>query len=70
MANLTIEKIQEKVAEGQPFYVNAAFNVLHDPYIVPAEFYEMFPLDEIELPENFGALEERFLRDWAKEVNV
>jgi arylsulfatase A-like enzyme len=30
----------------------------------------MFPLDEIELPKNFGALEERFLRDWAKEVNV
>jgi arylsulfatase A-like enzyme len=70
LANLTIEKIQEKVAAGQPFYVNAAFNVPHDPYIVPAEYYAVFPLDEIELPKNFGALEERFLRDWAKEVNV
>lgn len=30
----------------------------------------MFPLDEIELPANFGALEERFLHDWAKQVNI
>jgi arylsulfatase A-like enzyme len=70
IADRAIETIQQKVAAGQPFYVNAAFNVPHDPYVVPAEYYEQFPLDEIELPANFEALEERFLHDWARQVNL
>ena len=70
LADRVIETIEKKAAEGQPFFVNAAFNVPHDPYIVPAEYYELFPLDEIELPANFDALEERFIRDWGRQVNV
>jgi arylsulfatase A-like enzyme len=70
IADRAIDIIKTKTEAGQPFYLNAAFNVPHDPYIAPAEYYNMFPLDEIKLPSNSDAIEERFLNDWAKQVNV
>jgi arylsulfatase A-like enzyme len=70
IADRAIEIIESKTAAGQPFYLNAAFNVPHDPYIVPKEYYDLFPIEEIELPDNFNALEDRFKHDWARQVNL
>lgn len=70
VANKAIATIQKHAEVKQPFMINCAFNVPHDPYIVPKKYYDMFPLDEIEMPPNAEAIHKRFKRDWAREVNV
>jgi arylsulfatase A-like enzyme len=70
VANRAIATIQKHAEARQPFMINCAFNVPHDPYLVPEMYYDMFPLDEIELPANEEAIHKRFTRDWAREVNV
>jgi arylsulfatase A-like enzyme len=70
VADKAIETIKKNSAEGQPFMINVAFNIPHDPYLVPAPYYEQFPVDEIELPDNVHALHDRFKKDWGRQVNL
>ncbi|MEX0324562.1 MAG: sulfatase [Puniceicoccaceae bacterium] len=70
VADKAIETIKKKSAENQPFMINIGFNIPHDPYLVPSPYYEQFPLDEIELPDNVNALHDRFTKDWGRQVNV
>jgi arylsulfatase A-like enzyme len=70
VANKAIATIEKHAKAKQSFMINCAFNVPHDPYIVPKHYYDMFPLDKIELPSNADAIHQRFSRDWAREVNV
>ncbi|WPJ96255.1 alpha-L-fucosidase [Coraliomargarita algicola] len=37
----------------QPFFMYLAFNAPHDPRQAPKEFVDLYPLDSIEVPENF-----------------
>ncbi len=37
----------------KPFLMYVAFTAPHDPRTAPKEFHEMYPSEEIELPENF-----------------
>jgi len=34
----------------KPFFIGVGFHKPHDPFIAPKEYFEQFPLDEIELP--------------------
>ncbi|MFI4912498.1 MAG: sulfatase-like hydrolase/transferase [Sedimentisphaeraceae bacterium JB056] len=43
---------QNEKAED-PFFMYVGFNAPHDPRQSPKEFVDMYPLDEIEIPENF-----------------
>lgn len=70
VANKAIATIEKHVEAKQPFMINCAFNVPHDPYIVPKHYYDMFPLEKLQLPSNAGNIHQRFKRDWAREVNV
>jgi arylsulfatase A-like enzyme len=70
VADKAIATIEKHAAANQPFMINCAFNVPHDPYLVPKEYYDIFPLDSIELPANAHAIHKRFTRDWGREVNV
>ncbi len=36
-----------------PFFMYLAFNAAHDPRQSPQKFVDMYPLEEIEIPENF-----------------
>ncbi|SOE22597.1 Arylsulfatase A [Spirosomataceae bacterium TFI 002] len=36
-----------------PFFMYLAFNAAHDPRQAPQEYLDMYPLDEIKIPENF-----------------
>ena len=36
-----------------PFFMYIAFNAAHDPRQAPKEYEDMYPLDRIQLPENF-----------------
>ena len=37
----------------KPFFMYVAFNAPHDPRQAPKEFYDMYPVDEVSVPENF-----------------
>jgi len=70
VANRAIATIKKHTEEKKPFMINCAFNVPHDPYLVPGKYYDMFPLDQIKLPANASAIHSRFEKDWARRVNV
>ena len=70
VANKAIATLKKHAKSKKPFMINCAFNVPHDPYLVPAKYYEMFPINQIKLPENFQSIHKRFERDWARQVNV
>jgi arylsulfatase A-like enzyme len=52
----------------EPFSLTCSFNYPHDPNVVPAPYYDRFDPDVIELPANWGRLDERFAKDWSREV--
>lgn len=40
----------------EPFFMYLAFNAVHDPRQSPKEFIDMYPVEEISLPDNFAPL--------------
>lgn len=50
-ARATINRIDEAVAEGGPFFIGVGFSRPHDPYFAPKRFFDMYPLDEMTWPE-------------------
>ncbi len=53
VANNGIDFIKQATADDKPFFMYIAFNATHDPRQSPKEFIDMYPLDSIEVPENF-----------------
>ena len=53
VADESIGFIQKASKEKKPFFMYLAFNSPHDPRQAPKKFLDMYPLDKIELPENF-----------------
>lgn len=45
--------IKQAAAEQKPFFMYLAFNAPHDPRQSPKEFVDMYPLDQVRVPENF-----------------
>ncbi|MEN8127269.1 MAG: sulfatase-like hydrolase/transferase [Planctomycetota bacterium] len=45
--------IQQAAAKDNPFFMYLAFNAPHDPRQSPKEFVDKYPLDEVDVPENF-----------------
>ena len=53
-ANNAIEFLQNHTdTSEQPFFMYVAFNAPHDPRQSPREFVDMYPLEDIPLPENY-----------------
>jgi arylsulfatase A-like enzyme len=53
VANNGIDFIEQAIADDQPFFMYIAFNATHDPRQSPKEYIDMYPLDSIEVPEDF-----------------
>jgi arylsulfatase A-like enzyme len=53
VANETIGFLDEALESDKPFFMYVAFNAPHDPRQSPKEFVDMYPLENISLPENF-----------------
>ncbi|OHX63806.1 sulfatase-like hydrolase/transferase [Flammeovirga pacifica] len=53
VANDAIEFIDHAKKEEKPFFMYVAFNAGHDPRQSPKEFIEMYPLENIKVPETF-----------------
>ncbi len=45
--------IEDASKSDQPFFMQLAFNAPHDPRQSPKEYIDMYPLDTINVPENF-----------------
>lgn len=68
VADHAIETIKRCSSSKKPFMINVGFNVPHDPFVVPAPYYDMYPPDKIKLPDNADYLLDRFKKQWARQV--
>ena len=66
VADKTIEAINKYT--HLPFMITCSFNGPHDPNVIPSSYYEMFDPDQIQLPENYGIPEERYVSDWSRQI--
>ncbi len=53
VANETMEFLETASSSESPFFMYIAFNAPHDPRQSPREFVDMYPLENIALPESF-----------------
>lgn len=53
VANETMDFLDQSSGSDQPFFMYVAFNAPHDPRQSPKEYVDMYPLENISLPENF-----------------
>lgn len=53
LRNDAIGFIEHAAKRDQPFFMYLAFNAGHDPRQSPKEFVEMYPQEQIRVPENF-----------------
>ncbi|MFV0483294.1 MAG: sulfatase-like hydrolase/transferase, partial [Bacteroidales bacterium] len=49
----TVGFIEKAAKKEKPFFMYIAFNAPHDPRQSPKEFVDMYPLENISVPENF-----------------
>jgi arylsulfatase A-like enzyme len=49
----TVDFLQQASKEDRPFFIYAAFNSPHDPHQAPKEYIDRYPLNRIQLPENY-----------------
>ncbi|MFQ6041717.1 MAG: sulfatase, partial [Candidatus Poribacteria bacterium] len=66
VANQTIACLRR--LEKSPFMITCSFNYPHDPNEIPSPYYEMFPPEAIQLPDNFGSREARFEKEWSRQI--
>jgi arylsulfatase A-like enzyme len=53
VANETMEFLDVASGSEKPFFMYVAFNAPHDPRQSPKEYVDMYPLENISIPENF-----------------
>lgn len=53
LADDSLAFIEQAKQSDKPFFMYLAFNAPHDPRQAPKEYVEMYPLDDIKVPENF-----------------
>lgn len=53
LADDGVEFIHQAAAKDNPFFMYLAFNAPHDPRQSPKEYVDKYPLDEVDVPENF-----------------
>ncbi len=68
IADLTCKRLNALRFSSKPFMITCSFNWPHDPNVVPSPYYEMFDPDEIKLPANRHVREERFEKNWSREI--
>lgn len=53
LADESVAYLQEMADSDKPFFMYVAFNAPHDPRQAPKEYIDRYPLDRIQVPENF-----------------
>lgn len=57
VANKVIELLEEH--KGERFFIAAGFYKPHCPYVAPKHYFDMYPLDEVEVPDMARELADR-----------
>ncbi len=68
VADETCKRLKKLGRAEKPFMVTCSFVWPHDPNVVPSPYYEMFDPAEIKLPANRFVREERFEKNWSREI--
>ena len=68
LAERVCRKLRHLSDNASSFMVTCSFNWPHDPNVVPSPYYEMFDPEKIELPANRDVREERFEKNWSREI--
>ena len=63
LADEGIDFLQQAASDPDPFYMQLAFNAPHDPRQAPQEYLDMYPLENMSVPDNFMPL-----YPWAEEI--
>ena len=50
VASKAVELLRERKAAGQPFFLGVGFFRPHYPMVAPRKFFDLYPLDDIEIP--------------------
>jgi len=50
--NAAVKRIEEVAESGDPFFMAVGFRRPHDPYYAPKRFFDMYPLESIEIPRS------------------
>lgn len=53
LADNGISFLEQSKSSENPFFMYLAFNAPHDPRQAPKDFVDMYPVDEIKVPDNF-----------------
>ena len=53
VANETMEFLNQSAQSEKPFFMYVAFNAPHDPRQSPKEYVDMYPLENISVPNNY-----------------
>jgi arylsulfatase A-like enzyme len=53
VANETMEFLDQAAQSESPFFMYVAFNAPHDPRQSPKEYVDLYPLENISVPDNF-----------------
>lgn len=53
VANDSVEYLETAAKSDKPFFMYLAFNAPHDPRQAPKEYVDRYPLERIQMPENF-----------------
>lgn len=56
VANKAIQYLKESKTSGKPFFIACGFSKPHTPFVAPKEFFDLYDIDDIELPVNFSSL--------------
>jgi len=65
-ASKTIDAIEKHTSA--PFMITCSFNSPHDPNVCPSPYYEMYKPEELLLPDNTGAANDYYNKDWSSEI--
>jgi arylsulfatase A-like enzyme len=68
VADLTCQKIKALENSSAPFMVTCSFVWPHDPNVVPSPYYDAFEPEKLKLPDNLNIREERFEKNWSRQV--
>jgi len=76
-ANIAIERLEHHAGEGDPFFLAVGLFRPHTPFVAPKKYFELYPLDEIEVPDVPDGYEQtipkpavRSIRRKANQVNL
>lgn len=56
VADKAIAYLRQSKKDKKPFFIACGFSKPHTPFVAPKEFFDLYSIDDVELPVNFSSL--------------